>query len=742
VGKFALLIGVSESREVDLPGLPSALKDIQAMQEVLQNPDLGGFDSVERLPNPSRQVMEEAIETLFANRKKNDLLLFYFSGHGITDERGRLYLVTPETRKERGNLRRTTAVAATLLHENMSSSVSKHQVLILDCCFSGAISEGLTGKSVNSVDIQRELGGEGRAILTSSNSVQKSFHIQGYDLSIYTHFLIDGIQTGAANLDGDDFISMDELHEYIKKRLEQEAPLMTPQFFPVKEGYKIRLIRSPINSKRVNVPIFIGREQDIAAIETFVNQGARSILILSDGGVGKTTLAQQYLKAQKFDLLLECYLGINPDQVPLLEYWLGIWLIQLDQKLEGESKKPEPIMLQQLKQYLRETKLRVGIIVDNLDTILKNSKFTQKDDPYRYLLLTLGDLSTKVTTIITSREPLNESGIRYQLYRLEGLEENAWKHFFELNDIHNFSPHNIHEMHRTCSGNAEVMHIIKSIVQADYGGDVNIFWENNKKDFLVESAASDLIERQFNKIQQNNPAAYKLLCRMGFDFPNRPPLAEDLISKLLWDIPQKDHKKTTIFLRDRSLVKTIIKNKDEQYYLDPMIQAESLRRLEHRELQEISQRIVTTEEFILLPEEVDNSIFRFNLDSPSFNELGLIILPVMIESSSRKQVFDLLLDTGAQISFLSKFLAEIIDLETMGAVYVQGVGINGTGNFNRGVVKNIQIGEISLGNTEVVFGDLPTKFSKYNILGILGSKTLQNVCLKIDYPKKILEISV
>jgi len=255
MGKFALLVGVSESSEEDLPKLPSAIEDIKAMQTVMQDPKLGNFNNVKVLPNPTRQEMEEEIETLFANCKKEDLVLFYFSGHGITDEKGKLYLVTPQTRKERGNLRKATAVAATVLHDNMCSSRSKHQVLILDSCFSGAIAEGLTGKSAESkVDIQRQLGGEGRAILTSSNAVQKSFHIEGYDLSIYTHYLIDGIQTGAANQDGDDYISVDELHEYVKKKLEQEAPLMSPQFFPVKEGYKIRLVQSPQDDPKVSYP--------------------------------------------------------------------------------------------------------------------------------------------------------------------------------------------------------------------------------------------------------------------------------------------------------------------------------------------------------------------------------------------------------------------------------------------------------------------------------------------------------
>mgnify|MGYP001791275903 CR=1 FL=1 len=747
MGKFALLIGVSESRAVDLPGLPSALKDIQAMQEVLQNPDLGGFDSVERLPNPTRQEMEEAIETLFTDRKKNDLLLFFFSGHGITDERGKLYLVTPETRKERGNLRRTTAVSANLLHENMGSSISKHQVLILDCCFSGAIAEGLTGKSVDNIDIQRELGGEGRAILTSSNSVQKSFHIQGYELSIYTHFLIDGIKKGAANLGGDDSISVDELHEYIKKRLEQEVPSMNPQFFPVREGYKIKLIRSSsIKSKRVKEPIFVGREQDFTEIEALVNQGEHTILILSDGGVGKTTLAQQYFRIQKFDLLLECHLDINPARVPLLEYWLERWLLQLNPKLEGDLQRQGLLMLQQLKQNLGETKLRIGVIVDNLDTILENGKFTQKHDFYRDLLVTLADQSVQsTTTLITSREPLNESGIRFQPYRLKGLKERAWKHFFELNGIQKSSLKNIHEMHRICGGNAEVMHIIKSIAKADYGGDVNVFWKNNKKDFLIESAANDLIEKQFDKIQQRKPAAYKLLCRMGFDFPNRPPLTENLISQLLWDVPKTEHITATRFLRNRSLIKTIISNQDEQYYLDPMIQTESMRRLKPREIQEIRQRIGTTKEFIIFPEEGSNSIFRFNLDNPLFNQLGLIVLPLSIQISNVIKFYEFLLDTGSSQTVLSSTVSTEmgLNIDIGNPVKTSRLGGESTKKGYRGIVDNIQIGEISLGSSEIiVMSNFPMMFSRHYADGILGSNVLQNVCLKIDYPKKILEMSV
>lgn len=63
---------------------------------MLQNPDIGGFaeHDIVVLKNPNRQKIEEEIEKLFSNRKKDDLVVFFFSGHGIKDDTGKLYLAS------------------------------------------------------------------------------------------------------------------------------------------------------------------------------------------------------------------------------------------------------------------------------------------------------------------------------------------------------------------------------------------------------------------------------------------------------------------------------------------------------------------------------------------------------------------------------------------------------------------------------------------------------------------------
>ncbi|MDJ0695550.1 GUN4 domain-containing protein [Mastigocoleus sp. MO_188.B34] len=253
MAKIAVLIGVSEYK-YGLNPLPAAIKDVEAMQRVLQNPKMGGFtpDNITVLKNPQRQVMEEGIEMLFSSCQKDDLLLLYFSGHGIKDDHGRLFLTTPLTRKDRkGKLIRTTTVAASFIHEIMENCRSKRQIIILDSCFSGAFAEGMRAKDDGVVDIKTQLGGEGRAILTSSTAFEYSFEQQGSDLSVYTRYIVEGIETGAADIDDDGVISVDEVHDYAKKKVHKAAPAMNPGIFAIKEGYKIKIARAPIGDPKL-----------------------------------------------------------------------------------------------------------------------------------------------------------------------------------------------------------------------------------------------------------------------------------------------------------------------------------------------------------------------------------------------------------------------------------------------------------------------------------------------------------
>jgi len=227
MAKFALLIGVSEYSE-GLRPISSAILDVEAMRRVLEHPDMGAFDQVKVLPNPDKGSMEKAVEDLFANRQRDDLVLLYFSGHGLKAQNARFFLSTRETgRDQNGDFRRATALAASKLQEYITDSRSQRQIIILDCCFSGALVQGMPIKG--ELNIQEELGGKGRA------------------------------KTGAADKDGDQLISVNELHEYASERVKEAAPAMTPKFYLSLEGEDtIYLAKSPLAATN---PIFIYREK-------------------------------------------------------------------------------------------------------------------------------------------------------------------------------------------------------------------------------------------------------------------------------------------------------------------------------------------------------------------------------------------------------------------------------------------------------------------------------------------------
>ena len=241
--KKALLIGVSTYKFGGFNALPAASRDVQAIQRVLQHPQLGGFtpSDITTLVNPDCQDMRVAINELFADRSKEDLLVLYFSGHGKTDDTGLLHLIGADANPA---LLKATTVKSNFVHDLMESCRSKQQVVILDCCFSGAFAKGMAVKG-NQINIPAQLGGEGRVVLTSSSSVQYSFEQKESELSVYTRCLVEGIESGEADIDSDGWISMRELHDYTSWRVREALPEMKPEFYAAREGFKILLTRAP-----------------------------------------------------------------------------------------------------------------------------------------------------------------------------------------------------------------------------------------------------------------------------------------------------------------------------------------------------------------------------------------------------------------------------------------------------------------------------------------------------------------
>jgi Caspase domain len=229
--KFALIIGNSQYEDAQLSKLAAPDVDARALAEILETPDIGGFDEVLPVLNEGLASVRKAIARFFDLRHRDDLLVMYFSGHGVRDEQGHLYLAVRDT--ERAVLA-GTAIEASYVTARMDRSASKRLVLVLDCCHSGAFGYGTKAAHGASVGTATafEGTGRGRVVLTATDATQYAWEgdqiIGDVENSLFTHYLIEGMRTGAADRDEDGKITIDELYEYVYDRVLHETPKQTP----------------------------------------------------------------------------------------------------------------------------------------------------------------------------------------------------------------------------------------------------------------------------------------------------------------------------------------------------------------------------------------------------------------------------------------------------------------------------------------------------------------------------------
>ncbi len=246
--KIALLIGVGDYGP-GLEPLRCPPNGIAAMRSVLSDPAVGGFDEVESLVNPGVWEMRSRICEIFARTTKRDLVLFYFTGHGIKDMTGDFYLTTAQTQLfENGRPNAGTAVEAPFLKREASNSLAERKVIILDCCFGAAFADGFLAMNDSSVDVEAQLGGKGWCVLTASTSARYALEQKGEVLSVYTRYLVEGLKTGSAAPDGRDTISAGHLHDYIKAQVKVAAPTMEPAMFNRQQGYDIVIAKAQVDS--------------------------------------------------------------------------------------------------------------------------------------------------------------------------------------------------------------------------------------------------------------------------------------------------------------------------------------------------------------------------------------------------------------------------------------------------------------------------------------------------------------
>ncbi|MBO9657414.1 MAG: caspase family protein [Chitinophagaceae bacterium] len=195
----ALIVGINE-----YPGRPlrGCVNDANMIADLLatNEDDSINFDVVRAHNLKTKDELRSRIYDLF--KHDDEISLFYFSGHGSITKYGG-YLITPDfTRYDIGISMDEILTIASL-------SPARHKIVILDCCYSGAM--GSPAMNENTAAFLAK----GVTVLAASRDDEPSLEVAGH--GVFTNLLANGLKGGAADIPGE--VRPGNLYSYIDKAL-------------------------------------------------------------------------------------------------------------------------------------------------------------------------------------------------------------------------------------------------------------------------------------------------------------------------------------------------------------------------------------------------------------------------------------------------------------------------------------------------------------------------------------------
>ena len=225
---YAVLVGIA--RYDHMRSLKYTDDDAYRLNAFLRSPEGGALpdEQIEVLIDEaaSRSEILSRLEAVAAKATKNDVIIFYFSGQGLegsflpTDYDGGSYVVKHQTIKD-----------------ILESSDAKAKIVIADACHSGSFLAARSGSYeaiVNTYYSAFKESKGGFALMLSSKGEENSIESNGLRQGIFSHYLIKGL-TGAANMNGDEIVTIDELFFYVYNNVryytnKSQTPIIIGEF--------------------------------------------------------------------------------------------------------------------------------------------------------------------------------------------------------------------------------------------------------------------------------------------------------------------------------------------------------------------------------------------------------------------------------------------------------------------------------------------------------------------------------
>ena len=275
---YALVVGTSKFRGTQL-NLKYPDLDAASFADALQQAGNQLFSkgrthvrllSTETEPWPRKAEIRNALRDIDAKATVKDILLIYFSGHGITyppnSEKGQFYYLTTDISSDKLDdpAVLNQAIGLDSLMEWVRPIDASKRILILDACNSGSVVENLEpgAKELNSDQrraLERANDRSGMFVLAGSAADKSSFEASSYGHGLLTYSLLNGMLKVAA--ENNKNVELGDLFAYV----EDDVPVLAKNINRVQkpeviqaESYAIGRIDSLVKIKLpTERPVFV-----------------------------------------------------------------------------------------------------------------------------------------------------------------------------------------------------------------------------------------------------------------------------------------------------------------------------------------------------------------------------------------------------------------------------------------------------------------------------------------------------
>ncbi|MBK7058139.1 MAG: caspase family protein [Leptospiraceae bacterium] len=218
--RYAIIIGINDYNDTAISDLSKARNDAKGIGKILK--DIGQFDQVFVMTDdvvrsdpehlyPTKLNIEEKIESVLRFTTPDDLIVFYFSGHGISDYDENGFLVTADTVADK---KFDTSLRVDWIVKKFKEKKIKKSLLVLDACRDKLY----TSKSSERDSIKEKIYTEAEVAATfySTKSGYYSYEDDDSDYGVFTKNLIYGME-GRADDNNDGVVSFGELQQFVEK---------------------------------------------------------------------------------------------------------------------------------------------------------------------------------------------------------------------------------------------------------------------------------------------------------------------------------------------------------------------------------------------------------------------------------------------------------------------------------------------------------------------------------------------